>query len=140
MDTTRKKGIAALSTVLGKESNVRILEKALFEASSEDAYVSNIYQAIGDILQEKSLKTVLANIKSGKINWNHESYDNIRYRIEEQDEFIVNPFVVEEGVLQCKKCGSKRVFSYSKQDRSCDEGTSVYAQCFACKTQWRERG
>ena len=53
----------------------------------------------------------------------------------EQDNFIIKPFEIEEGVLQCK-CGSKRVYSYSKQSRSADEPMSTYAQCMSCKSKW----
>ena len=53
----------------------------------------------------------------------------------EQDNFIENPFEIEEGVLECK-CGSKRVFSYQKQSRSADEPMSTYATCVACKNKW----
>ena len=36
---------------------------------------------------------------------------------------------VKLSILQQERCGSRRVYSYTKQDRSCDEGTSVYAMC-----------
>ena len=86
------------------------------------------------------MKTILENIKNNKLSWNHHSFDEMNICVAEQNDFIKNPFEVEEGVFQCKQCGSKRVYSYAKQDRSCDEGTSVYAQCVACKAKWRERG
>ena len=54
---------------------------------------------------------------------------------EEQDDFIVNPFQIEEGIVECR-CGSKRVYSYSKQCRSGDEGVTSFHQCLKCKAKW----
>ena len=112
------------------------LENLVFKNSKTvEEYKRNLYQA-------------LYEGKNIKFGWTHKNFDEITIKIKEQNEFIKNPFEVEEGVFQCKAidpktgkiCGSRRVFSYAKQDRSCDEGTSVYCQCVACKAKWRERG
>ena len=142
----RINGKNALKTVLKQEKNIETLEKYVYQISSqnklniEENYNSNLYQIIGDIIDEVKLKSILENIKKNKIGWEHHTFDEMNICISEQNDFIKNPFEVEEGVFQCKNCGSKRVYSYAKQDRSCDEGTSVYAQCVACKSKWRERG
>ena len=60
--------------------------------------------------------------------------------MEEQDEFIENPFEVVEGAMECDKCKSKRVFYYQKQSRSCDEGFNTYAACCNCNAKWTIRG
>lgn len=146
MTPFRINGKNALRTVLKQEKNIDTIEKYIYQLSSknklniEQNYNSNLYQIIGDIIDELKLKTILENIKNNKIGWEHHSFDEMNICIAEQNDFIKNPFEVEEGVFQCKQCGSKRVYSYAKQDRSCDEGTSVYAQCVACKAKWRERG
>lgn len=146
MTPFRINGKNALRTVLKQEKNIDTIEKYIYQLSSKDKinieenYNSNVYQIIGDIIDELKLKTILENIKNNKIGWEHHSFDEMNICIAEQNDFIKNPFEVEEGVFQCKQCGSKRVYSYAKQDRSCDEGTSVYAQCVACKAKWRERG
>lgn len=146
MTPFRINGKNALRTVLKQEKNIDTIEKYIYQLSSKDKinieenYNSNLYQIIGDIIDELKLKTILENIKNNKIGWEHHSFDEMNICIAEQNDFIKNPFEVEEGVFQCKQCGSKRVYSYAKQDRSCDEGTSVYAQCVACKAKWRERG
>jgi len=106
----------------------------------DELYFNYIYQIIGDILQNKSLNIIIEDIKLNKIGWEHTTYSKTAARIKEQNDFICNPFEVEEGVFQCKKCETRRVFSYSKQDRASDEGTSVYCFCMVCKSKWRERG
>lgn len=146
MEPFRINGKKALGTVLTQEKNINTIEKYVYQISSkndsnlEENYTGNLYQIIGDIIDEVKLKTILENIKNNKLSWNHHSFDEMNICVAEQNDFIKNPFEVEEGVFQCKQCGSKRVYSYAKQDRSCDEGTSVYAQCVACKAKWRERG
>jgi len=144
----RNTGKQALSTVLNDKKNIDILEKHLYnftiqknenEENIIDEYNLYIYQVIGDILKEEKLKNILENIKKNKIGWEHTCFSEMANSIAEQNDFIQNPFQVEEGVFTCKNCGSKRVYSYTKQDRSGDESTSVYAQCVACKTKWSIR-
>lgn len=43
---------------------------------------------------------------------------------------------VEEGMFQCQKCKSNKVFTMSKQTRSGDEATTVFAKCSQCKFGW----
>lgn len=43
---------------------------------------------------------------------------------------------VEEGMFECRKCKSKKIFTTSKQTRSGDESTTVFARCSNCKFGW----
>ena len=159
MESYRKNAIEAFKTVLKIEKNIIIIEKNIFNSTKEkfshlneeeleDIYIYIVYQIIGDIQQNIKLKEILKNIKDMKIYWEHHSFQDLLIKLKEQNDFIENPFEVEEGIFECravnpktsKICGSKRVFSYAKQDRSCDEGTSVYCECVKCGAKWRERG
>lgn len=44
---------------------------------------------------------------------------------------------VVEGVEQCKKCKSQRIFTYQMQTRSGDEQTTTYCVCTQCATKWK---
>lgn len=143
----RLKGVKALGTVLKEEKNIFIIEKYVYkhvqtlpndEQQTEYNYI--LFQVIGDIIKGKKLLDIVKNVKKSMIGWNHEDFNNIKYLIEEQDEFIINPFEVEEGVTKCNKCGSERVFTYSKQVRSADEPMSTFAKCVKCKQQWTYSG
>lgn len=139
----RSNAIDALSKVLNDTISTNTIENHLYSKTNddEDKYNLILYQIIGDILSKKiDITMIIQNIKNNSIGWDHHEFKEWSDRISEQNDFIQNPFEVEEGVFQCKACGSRRVYSYTRQDRSCDEGTSVYAQCVACKTKWRERG
>ena len=142
-DEIRELAKNALKLVLTQKQNIDIIEKNIFEISKntkvyenfEDVYKKNVYEIINDIKIGKKLNDVLSNIKNNRINWNHESLKDMILEENEQDNFIINPFKIEEGVLQCK-CGSKRVYSYQVQSRSSDEPMSTHAQCMACKSKW----
>lgn len=144
----RKKGVKALGTLLKEEKNISIIEKYVYkqvekipiEEEQQSEYNYILFQIVGDIIKGKKLRDIVKNVKKSMIGWNHEDFNNIKYLIEEQDEFIINPFEVEEGVTKCNKCGSERVFTYSKQVRSADEPMSTFAKCVKCKQQWTYSG
>ena len=143
----RISGKKALEIVLKDKKKVTQIEKYIHEktGSNSETYNSYIYQIVGDIIEGVPISDIY---KISPDPWEHPTWEEMAIGIQEQNEFITNPFEVEEGVFECraidpitgKICGSKRVFSYTKQDRSCDEGTSVYCQCTKCKAKWRERG
>ena len=153
----REQGKSALRTVLKHEQNIRIVEKHIYEISvkkhsqdqevMEQIYKHNIYQALGDILNKKNMREMIGNIDSGKLGWNHLAFKQMQNMLDEQNDFIENPFAVEEGVLECKArdkdgrvCGSKRVFSYQRQIRSADEPMTTFASCCNCGTKWQYSG
>ena len=80
------------------------------------------------------LKDFLIN---GKFQFGSDDYDDVKYRMKEFESFILKPFEVDEGVLTCNKCGSNRTFSYTKQTRSGDEATTVFAVCSKCNARWK---
>jgi len=143
----RTQGKAALATILNNKKNIIILERSVYETVVaknsdiiEDAYKDAIYQIVFDIQNKMSIKEIYRQIRAGMIGWKHHSFYNMCLRIAEQNEFIENPFEVEEGVHTCRKCGSRRLFSYNREVRGGDEGTGVFCECAACHCKWQERG
>ena len=116
----RERGINSLRILLNKEQNIKIIEKNIYDLSKN--YLLDLYETINDI-------------KNSKIGWKHNSFKDLIFEEEEQNNFIIQPFEVYEGVLICN-CGSKRVYSYQKQSRSADEPMSTYANCMACRNKW----
>jgi len=131
----REKGVEALKTFLSKEQNVKTIEKNVYENGNQKNYLLNMYEIINDINSNIKLNTILSNVKNGKLDWKFDYLKDYIYEEQEQDNFIIKPFEVEEGVLECK-CGSKRVYSYAKQTRGGDESTSTFAECMQCKKKW----
>jgi DNA-directed RNA polymerase subunit M/transcription elongation factor TFIIS len=144
MEELRSKGKTTLKKIFTKEQNVIIFEKNIYENSLknlkkyenlEDIYIFNIYQFINDYNINKNVQELLKEIKNGKIHWKNNYFNDLIDKEIEQDNFLIKPIEIEEGVLECK-CGSKRVFSYQKQCRGGDESSTTFAECVACKSKW----
>jgi DNA-directed RNA polymerase subunit M/transcription elongation factor TFIIS len=146
IESFREIGKDALKCSLSNEKNIAVLEKNIYEVVKskfpdddnnklKENYFTYIYEILGDIDDDKKLSEVLANIKTQKIGWLHPSLSKLCDDEFEQDSFIIKPFEVAEGIAICK-CGSKRVYSYSKQCRSNDEPISTFNECLECKSKW----
>lgn len=98
----------------------------------------SVYSNSTDVIvpEEYIQKIIMQN----KLGWNHEQFQYFRKIQQEQDDYILNPFEVEEGVVQCPKCKSFKVFSVAVQTRSADEPTTTMAQCTQCKYKWSQNG
>jgi len=81
---------------------------------------------------------IKAFIKNDQLLWLHPIFKNERIRIEEENDFMVNPYEISEGVLTCGKCNCKKIFSFSKQTRSMDEPMTVFCFCSQCNHKWCE--
>jgi len=133
----RSTGKEALGTVLTLTKNIDILEKNIYTVSKDfDQYQDTIMSVVTKIHNGAKLNKTLQDIKKKQIGFNSNCFTDVQQLITEQHNFIENPFEVEEGVLQCNKCGSKKTFSFSKQTRGGDEGTTVFAQCANCGARW----
>lgn len=137
----REKGKQVLSHCLKQKQNISIIEKYIYDLAedNETEYNRILYQVVTDIKSGMLLKDLVKTIESKKVLWSHDSLKSYIYEENEQNNFIITPFQIEEGIAECK-CGSKRVFSYQKQSRSCDEPSTSYFECVACKKKWSYSG
>ena len=83
------------------------------------------------------LEELYIGIKKKNFGYEHEQFSSIRQSFREEEDFIMNPPIIEEGVIECKKCKSKRTFSFNKQTRSSDEAVTVFVRCVDCGIQFR---
>lgn len=132
-------GQKALSTILKKQKNIDVFNKYLLSCSNgEIEYKNNLYQLCHELKKgDREHRDILSDLKKGKVGWDSIYYEEMTRKQEEKDEFLNNPFNVEEGVNECKKCGSKKTFSYTKQMRCADEGTTVFCICVKCNHRWK---
>lgn len=137
---TRILGKNALSTILNNQNNIKIIEKYTFKLSNKNIleYKQIIMEIIIRIREGYKLKEIV-NLLSNRftILYDSEDFDNIDNKISERDDFINNPYTIDDGVLECEKCGSKKTVSTTKQTRSGDEATSVFAMCIKCGNKWK---
>jgi DNA-directed RNA polymerase subunit M/transcription elongation factor TFIIS len=138
-DTLRLKGIKSLQISNSPEDAERY-ERAVYEITkNHDDFESEYKRGIFQLVNTEKPKMQSKINPSISIGWQHECYKTFRDLIKEQDDFLIKPFEVEEGVLECK-CGSRRVLSYSKQCRSSDEPMTTFATCMKCKSSWTYNG
>jgi len=131
----------ALKLVVKIENNVTILENNILDASNgnETIYKNITFQVVNDIRNGKKLKDTLNDIKNSNVNWKHSSLNEYIEEEIEQDNFIMQPFEIVEGITECK-CGSKRVYSFTKQTRGGDEISTTFNECLSCKSKWSYSG
>lgn len=139
----REKGKEILSNYISNWKNIEILEKNLYNSIKdveeyflEKEYNDRLYEVCYQ-LSNKSLKEVNENLKRDNVSWNSEYFIEEKTKQEEKDQFLTNPFEVEEGVNKCEKCGSNKTYSVSKQVRAADEGFSTFCICLKCGAKWR---
>lgn len=126
--------------ILEKYVNIYCTEIHTSAEKMETTYKSLWYDILGHLAPSSSLadlKECIKAIYTKRILKNDPLYDTYRDIQNEEDHFLLHPFTIEEGVLECSRCGSKRTISYQKQTRSADEGSTTFAKCVDCKKQWR---
>ena len=137
----RNKGKTVLSEYLDKEKNIEIIEKNIYNISLEKKTFRNFYlETLYEVcyfLNVYNIKKVNSDLKDKKILWNNDEFLDEKNKQKEKDDFLTNPFEVEEGIEKCDRCGSKRTYSISKQVRSADEGFSTFSHCLDCNKRWR---
>jgi DNA-directed RNA polymerase subunit M/transcription elongation factor TFIIS len=131
-----------LQTEIKSEKNINILSNKILEICNNDEKLSKtvVFQIITDLKNKKKLPDVLKELKDKKILWKHFDYADIIAEEEEQDNFIIQPFEIIESITQCNKCGSNRVFSFTKQTRGGDESSTTFNECLKCKSKWSYSG
>lgn len=144
MDTTtlRHQGCTTLSHVLSQPNNVKRLEEYIYKYSNErDEYWNLVYECVYRLItsqqKKECLVSIIHDLRTRNMGWEDPEFSIIRTKQEEEDNFIMKPFEVDEGVLECNRCGSKRTISYQRQTRSADEGSTTFAQCVECKHRWK---
>ena len=96
-----------------------------------------IYEIIC-MIKEKGLDLTISYLKNDKLLWSNPIFEKEKVKIEEENNFIVCPYELSEGVLVCRKCNCRKIYSFSKQTRSMDEPTTVFALCSVCGYKWCE--
>jgi len=77
-------------------------------------------------------------IEKELLGFNHSSFDKFIQKEKIQDKYVINPFQAEEGVVQCVKCKSMKVYSVSRQTRAADEPMTTVSVCTMCKHKWSQ--
>lgn len=127
------------------DSYIKIIDDLLVDLSAKmkeekEWLWSFVYEDINGA-DESAIEIYITDvIKKGLLGWDHRFFKAPKQSQEEHDYYTSNPFEAEEGVVQCMKCGSSKVYSVSVQTRASDESMTTMAQCTLCKTKWSYNG
>ena len=127
-----------LGMYLSIQRNIDILEARInLNSASQSVYMKNLYDCVG-YLSRGLVSEYHEDIKLALAGFNLRIYGEYTAAEHETDTFLEEDIDVAEGALSCPKCKMNKTFSYTKQVRSADEGTSVFARCYNCSHKWRE--
>lgn len=115
-----------------------IVEKMFSNKEDREWALLQIKEDIEDMDDNRLEEYIKNTVKKGKLCWNHRTYEKLTNKEREYDTYLRTPPEVEEGVLQCKKCKSRKVVSYQVQTRSADEPMTTVAKCYRCGIGWTE--
>ena len=137
MPNPNKREMELLNLLFQKKENAdRFVAFLRKNYPSEDiSYL--VYEIATEYLFCNNLNQVMEQVKKREIGWEHPNFESIAHDFQEQDDFLEKPPQVEEGVMECKKCGSRRTFSFSKQTRRSDESATVFIRCSNCTYMYR---
>jgi DNA-directed RNA polymerase subunit M/transcription elongation factor TFIIS len=128
-----------LTAFIKKKENREKLAKALWSQSgqNEDYATYLLYEILTDYMISPKLSDIFTHVKQKKIGWNHVVFQPFQQELEEYDQFLMCPPEVDEGVIQCSRCQSRKTFSFSKQTRRADESATVFVRCAECNHSFR---
>ena len=123
-----------LNTIVKKESNRKTIAKILWNHSEKNINNANYlcFEIISDYYCSLKINDIFTILRKRKMGWNHPNFENQERKQKEYDDFLMNPPEVQEGVIECHSCGSKKTFSFSKQTRRADESATVFVRCSHC--------
>jgi DNA-directed RNA polymerase subunit M/transcription elongation factor TFIIS len=139
MDEWTKFSDDILSSIIHKEDNRKNVIKALWRYGNEDFFEAKylLYEIFVEYLINFRINDVFHKLRDKSIGWDHVEFNPIKSKFNEYDNFLTSPPEVEEGVIECRKCNSKRTFSFSKQTRRADESATVFVRCASCNSTFR---
>ena len=141
MEDYRNRGIQMLGLYFKKERNIKMIEQKIYEyiLTRNDTHLVDYYNdiIIEVCIQKGSIKDIWENVLNKKIDWFNVTFEPFQQKIDEYDLFLEKPFEIEDGVIECNRCGSKQTYSYTKQTRSGDEATTVFSVCAKCNAKWK---
>lgn len=135
----KQKALKALKCVVNVDKACTRFEKHINKKTghNESLYTWTVYQVCGLILEDKKqLNEVLTEVKNNKLGWECSTFDPMSVKLQEQDDFILMPFEIVEGVVKCSKCQSKKTFSVQRQTRGGDEPMTTFSTCVECGNNW----
>lgn len=131
-----------LSSVIKKKTNREKIGECIWKESQNDHYPEQyarylLYEVMVEMTIHAKVEDCIRYVKKKKMGWIHVDFNKFHVKQKEYDNFLLEPPEVEEGVIECHRCKSKKTFSFSKQTRSSDESATVFVRCAQCNHSFR---
>jgi len=124
------------SKIISRVPGLKKIEPYIYnECVDDDDYRRKLYECIFLLKKKTPSGKVLKLLKNNGVTWGNPVYTV--FKEDEKEEESLEPVI---GVVSCRKCKSEKVFTFNKQTRSADEGTTVFCRCSECGTRWKESG
>ena len=119
-----------------------LLRLLSLHTNNDQQYETLLYHILYDLKNKKSIDDIRKMILNKQILWHRECFKDIQDDLQTGYEIIMNPFEIVEGITECGKCGSTKVFMFQKQTRSCDETMTTFCHCVNrnCGNSWTYSG
>ncbi len=102
---------------------------------------SEIYMCFYELYCEYQLQPnkehLYEYLKNKRFLYENDIFQEIAEMIKEEENFIICPPKLSEGIMICKFCKSKKTISYEKQTRSADEQSTIFVKCMDCSKSFR---
>lgn len=132
MDPLRQTILNKLKQIYKNDKDVINIEKSIFNETLNVADKNGIDSSWESETFRHIYKSLYIYAKNNN-NDDIKSIASIKYN----DEIEINDKDVDDGVFQCKKCGSRKTTYYSLQTRSADEPMTNFITCINCKNRWK---
>ena len=143
MNETRVHVLTCLSDKLTRKKSENV-EKSIYnytiryatshdiEKSWNNVYFNHIYKLKACEILDNLNTQLVKEIESKAI-----SSSSIAFMTFDEENENIPENIVEDGIFQCRKCGSKKTTYYSLQTRSADEPMTNFITCIQCKNRWK---
>src|SRR5690606_35166390 len=88
-----------------KKTTSKLIKSLSKTSENDEDFLWKIYQSYGDLVSRNTPDP-------DKMGWNHAVFKEHKMNMEEHDGYIVSPFQVSEGVVECPKCHKCKTFSF----------------------------
>lgn len=123
--------------IKGKQNRSNIFSFLKKKSNNDQELLLKFYELYCEYQSLPSKEHLYEEIKKNNFLYDHCSFSNIRDKVKEEEEFIIQPPELSEGIMECKFCHSKKTLSYEKQTRSSDEQSTIFVKCLTCKKSFR---
>ncbi|NBZ96912.1 MAG: hypothetical protein EBR40_10905 [Proteobacteria bacterium] len=129
-----------LSQFVKKKNNIKKIMDFLWKdvAKNNAEYARfYLYELLVEWTTHPNMEHIISFLKKKQFGMKHPVFQKYHDMELEQDSFLLHPPEIEEGVIECRKCGSKKTYSFSKQIRRADESATVFVRCALCSASFK---